>query len=302
MKRSTRFFTVSALAAGIAACGGGSSDTASTGTVNVGLTDAPVDNAVEVNVEVEALVLKHSDGERSRFEFKMAEPVDLLKLTGGKVMSLLEDEEVAAGEYNWMRLELGNGNTIKLKTDGGLYDLTTPSARGVQTSGFIVPAGGEINLTIDFDVRKSIVNPQNDPNSYKLKPVIRLVDNAEVGTIKGTVSGELITAQCGEEHMASPDSFNGSIYVHETTEGVAATPDDIGSENEPLVVVPVEYTDKYEYTAAFIPAGFYTLSYTCDDDKIETVDGEPSDDQINLVVGTPDVVEVIQNDTATVTF
>ena len=60
MKRSIRIFTVSALAAGIAACGGSgdgsSTSTSSTGTVNVGLTDAPVDSAQEVNIEVEALV------------------------------------------------------------------------------------------------------------------------------------------------------------------------------------------------------------------------------------------------------
>lgn len=296
MKRSIRLFTVSALAAGIAACGGGSSDSASTGSVSVGLTDAPVDSAQEVNVEIEALVLQHSDGERSRFEFDMPEPVNLLELNGGTVMTLLEDEIVEAGDYSWMRLELGNGNTIVI--DGGIYDLTTPSARGVQTSGFVVPAGGEINLTIDFDVRKSIVNPQNDPESYKLKPVLRLVDNTVVGEISGTVAGEVITAQCSAEDAASIDTYNGSIYIHE---GFDSTPDDIGSDNEPLVAVPVGFeADQYVYTAAFIPAGNYTVSYTCGDDKIETVEGAPSDDDI-IFVGARNV-EVTQGNTSVADF
>jgi hypothetical protein len=296
MHRSLKFLGVSALAAGIAACGGGSSGS-STGTVNVGLTDAPVDNAVEVNVEVEALVLQHSGGERSRYEFDMAQPVNLLELTGGTVMTLLDDEEVEAGEYNWMRLELGNGNTIKLEADGGEYPLTTPSARGVQTSGFTVPAGGEINLTIDFDVRKSIVNPQNDPNSYKLKPVIRLVDNAEVGTIAGTVAGERITNQCSDADASDPNSYNGSVYVHEGD----VVPDDIGSANEPLVAVPVTNdSGQYEYTAAFIPTGNYTVSYTCGEDKIETAEGQPSDDNLTFVGVT--TVDVQQGQTATVNF
>lgn len=296
MKRSIRLFTVSALAAGIAACGGGSSDSASTGSVSVGLTDAPVDNAQEVNVEVEALVLQHSGGERNRFEFDTAEPVNLLELTGGTVMTLLEDEIVEAGEYSWMRLELGNGNTIVI--DGGIYDLTTPSARGVQTSSFVVPAGGEIDLTIDFDVRKSVVNPQNDPESYKLKPVIRLVDNTDVGEISGTVAGEVITAQCSAENAGSTESYNGSVYVHE---GFDSAPDDIGSDNEPLVAVPVDYlTDQYVYTAAFIPAGNYTVSYTCGDDKIETVEGTPSDDEITFV-GAQNV-QVIEGNTTVADF
>jgi hypothetical protein len=301
MKRSIRIFTVSALAAGIAACGGSgdgsSTSTSSTGTVNVGLTDAPVDSAQEVNIEVEALVLQHSNGERSRFEFDMAEPVNLLALTGGTVMSLLADEEVAAGDYSWMRLELGDGNTIVI--DGGEYDLTTPSARGVQTSGFIVPAGGEINLTIDFDVRKSIVNPQNNPDVYRLKPVIRLVDNSEVGTIAGTVAGEVITNQCSEENAGSTDTFNGSVYIHE---GFDVTPDDIGSDQEPLVAVPVKFeSDEFVYTAAFIPEGEYTVSYTCDDDQIETAEGEPSDDDLTFIVGDGQV-DVTSGETSVVDF
>lgn len=298
MKRSIRVFTISALTAGIAACGGGSdgSSASSTGTVNVGLTDAPVDRAQEVNIEVQALVLQHSDGERNRFEFDIAEPVNLLELDGGKVMALLEDEEVAAGDYAWMRLELGNGNTIVI--DGGVYDLTTPSARGVQTSGFTVPAGGEISLTIDFDVRKSIVNPQNDPNSYKLKPVIRLVDNAQVGTITGTVSGELISQECSAENAGSTDSYNGSVYIHE---GFDAIPDDIGSDGEPLVAVPVKYlTDQYEFTASFIPEGNYTVSYTCGEDKIETAEGTPADDELTFA-GAQNV-QVTQGETVTANF
>jgi len=301
MKRSIQLFTVSALAAGIAACGGNgggeSGSASSTGTVNVGLTDAPVDNAQEVNIEVQALVLQHSDGERSRFEFEMPEPVNLLSLTGGTVMSLLEDEEVAAGEYAWMRLELGDGNTIVI--DGGEYDLTTPSVRGVQTSGFTVPAGGEINLTIDFDARKSIVNPQNNPDVYRLKPVIRLVDNAEVGTIAGTVAGEVISNQCSDGNVGSSDSYNGSVYVHE---GFGVEPDDIGSDQEPLVAVPVKFkTDQYVYTAAFIPEGNYTVSYTCDNDQIETAEGVPSDDELTFVVGDSQV-EVLSGETSTVNF
>ena len=64
MKRSIRLFTVSALAAGIAACGGGSDGTGTadpTGTVNVGLTDAPVDSAQEVNIRVDDVSLYTSD-------------------------------------------------------------------------------------------------------------------------------------------------------------------------------------------------------------------------------------------------
>lgn len=297
MNQSLKYLTVVGVTGALAACGGdGSSSSAGgTGSLSVGLTDAPVDSAQEVNIEVTALVLQPSDGERSRFELEFPAPINLLDLQGGAFEALITDEEVSAGSYNWMRIELGDDNSVVIDNDSGsgTYPLTTPSARGVQTSGFTVPAGGEVSLTIDFDVRKSLVNPVGQ-SGYRLKPVLRLVDNSEVGMIEGTVAGELITQECGDAFTAE---FAGNVYVHEGTD---ATPDDIGSENEPLVVVPVDENGTYTYTAAFIPAGDYTVSYTCGDDLIENDQGEPSDDDINFT-GAQNVT-VVADQTATADF
>ncbi|MEO9586076.1 MULTISPECIES: DUF4382 domain-containing protein [Marinobacter] len=296
MNQSLKYLTVLGFTGALTACGGGDDSSSlsrgETGSVSVGLTDAPVDSAQQVNIEVTALVLQPSDGERRRFELELPAPVNLLDLQGGSFESLVTDEEVPAGNYNWMRIELGDDNTVLLD-DGSSHILTTPSARGVQTSGFTVPAGGEVSLTIDFDVRKSLVNPVGQ-DSYRLKPVLRLVDNSEVGTIEGTVAGELITQECGD--VMTPE-FAGNVYVHE---GSDAVPDDIGSENEPLVVAPVDENGTYTYTAAFIPAGEYTVSYTCGDDLIEDDQEQPSDDEIAFV-GAQNVT-VIAGETATADF
>lgn len=295
MNQSLRYLTVIGFTGALAACGGdgssGSIDSGETGSVSVGLTDAPVDSAQEVNIEVTALVLQPSDGERRRFELEFPEPINLLDLQGGAFESLISNEEVPAGGYNWMRIELGDDNTVVV--DGGIHQLTTPSARGVQTSGFTVPAGGEVSFTIDFDVRKSLVNPVGQ-NSYRLKPVLRLVDNSETGIITGTVAGELITEECGD---ALTPEFAGNVYIHE---GANAQPDDIGSANEPLVAVPVKENGDYTYTAAFIPAGDYTVSYTCGNDVIENDQEEPSDDDINFA-GVQNVT-VVADETTTADF
>lgn len=296
MNQSLKYLTVVGVTGALAACGGdGSSSAGGTGSLSVGLTDAPVDSAQEVNIEVTALVLQPSGGERSRFELEFPAPINLLDLQGGAFEALITDEEVPAGSYNWMRIELGDDNSVVIDNDSGsgTYPLTTPSARGVQTSGFTVPAGGDVSLTIDFDVRKSLVNPVGQ-SGYRLKPVLRLVDNSEVGMIEGTVAGELISQECGD---AFTPEFAGNVYVHK---GADATPDDIGSENEPLVVVPVDENGTYTYTAAFIPAGDYTVSYTCGDDLIEDDQGEPSDDDINFT-GAQNVT-VVAGATATADF
>lgn len=286
MKQSVKFFTIATLASTMTACGGGGSGSGSageTGSLSVGLTDAPVDSAQEVNIEVTALVLQSAGGGRSRFELEFPQPVNLLDLQSGEFENLIIDEEVQAGQYNWMRLELGSNNTVVIDETGdgsagrNIYPLTMPSARGLQTSKFTVPAGGEVSLTIDFDVRKSLVNP-GGKGSYKLKPVLRLVDNAEVGKIRGQVFSDLINQECGDAFISG--EFAGNVYVHADTR---LTPDDIGSANEPLTVAPVSANGEGTYVAAFVPAGDYRVSYSCGNDLVEDDQGEPSDDDISFV-------------------
>lgn len=313
MKQSVKFFTVATLATAMAACGGGgsgdgsgdgsvsgSATTGETGSLSVGLTDAPVDSAQEVNIEVTALVLNPAGGKHIRFELEFPQPINLLDLQGGEFENLIIDEEVQAGQYNWMRLELGDDNTVVIDEAGdgtatrNSYPLTTPSARGVQTSKFTVPAGGQVSLTIDFDVRKSLVNP-GGKGSYKLKPVLRLVDNSEVGKISGEVFSNLIDQECGDAFISG--EFAGNVYVHADT---SLAPDDIGSANEPLTVAPVRANGDGTYIAAFVPAGDYKVSYSCGNDLAENDQGEPSDDDINFV--DVQTVSVFAGETTTVDF
>ncbi|KPP99204.1 DUF4382 domain-containing protein [Marinobacter sp. HL-58] len=295
MNHSLKVFTVTALASALAACGGGGSgDGDSTGTASFDLTDAAVDSVQAVNITVVGVELQPADGERISFDVENPdlENINLLDLQNGSVEALLSDQELPAGEYEWIRLKLGDQSTFTVIDDnGGTNDLFVPSGdqRGLQTSGFVVPAGGTVNFTIDFDVRKSLVNPPG-LNSYLLKPVLRLVDNAEVGTIKGTI-GQTLLSTCEDAN-----SYAGGVYIYE---GSDVTPDDLGSENEPLVVAPVDTeSGDYDYTAAFLPAGDYTVAYTCDMDERQDEDGNMIDEDLDFTPGVN--AEVIEGEETTV--
>ncbi|MFE8071377.1 DUF4382 domain-containing protein [Marinobacteraceae bacterium S3BR75-40.1] len=269
-------FSVTALSAALIACGGSgdsSNSSATTGSLSLGLTDAPVDNLNKVVITVTGVTLKHQDGEQVSFEFDDPKVIDLLELQDGNAATLLGDEEVEAGEYNWVRLELSqeSGALYAEEETGGQVTLFVPS--GFQSglklvSGFTVPAGGDADFTIDFDVRKSIVNPQgnNAKGDYYLKPALRLIDNTEAGTLTGTVDAStIIQTECEDAQ-----TYSGLVYVHA---GSDATPDDLGSDNEPIVTAPVKYNEAdgtYSYTASFVTAGDYTVSYSCDVDDVET--------------------------------
>lgn len=263
------------------------------GSLSLDITDAPVDSASEVRVIFKGVDLQAAGGQRTEIRYEEAKSIDLLSLQGGITEPLLEDETLPAGDYEWIRLILDadEGSASYIVIDEAQYDLFIPS--GAQTglklvNGFTVPANGEISLTIDFDLRKSIVAPKGNPMAkYFLKPALRLVDNSEVGHIGGVVASMTLTGNC-----------SAAVYVYE---GFDVTPGDVGGDGtEPVTsaMVDIDHTgvDEFEYKVAFLVAGEYTASFTCDADMD---DPEEADDL--MFIGTQNVV-VEAGATATADF
>jgi hypothetical protein len=262
------------LLAYLAGCGGEGSGIAAdaapkTGRMTLRVTDSPVASAERVVVEFTGVELKPLNGDAEVFEFSPRQ-IDLLALDGGGSETLLSDEELPAGQYEWIRLKVNAGRDasdsfIELE-DGAIHPLFIPS--GTQTGlklirGFTIGAGSTHNFTIDFDLRKSVVHPPGLGEPYLLKPVLRLVDNLQVGTLDGTVAAALIVADCEP-----------AVYLFT---GAGVVPDDLGSATAPLASTAVRLdtvTGDYVFRIGFVPAGPYTLAFTCgaDDDGAEVDD------------------------------
>lgn len=266
--------TLSLLALGLitASCGGGGGGP-STGTLSVGVTDAPVDEATAVVVKFTGVAIKRAGADEEVFSFTAPRTIDLLALQGGNAASLLQGTTVTAGAYEWMRLQVeatgntdGSGNPVDSylqRTDGTKAPLFVPSGSqsGLKlVSGFSVPAGGTASFTIDFDLRKSITLPQSSGSPYFLKPALRLVDNAVAGTIAGTVSATTLgDASCPN---TDPTLNTNVVYVYA---GSGVTPDDIGGTGaQPVTTATVtNNAGTWRYTAAFLAPGSYTVAFTC---------------------------------------
>lgn len=282
MKKTTYRSAVQLLAAGtavvaLAACNTESG--AGTGSMTLQITDAAVDSAESVNVRFTGVTLKHENASPHRIDFEEARTIDLLSLQGDTFDTLLDGETVTAGRYEWIRLHVEAArNTIDsyIVLDGGAeHSLFVPS--GAQTglqlvSGFDVPVNGSGSFTIDFDLRKSVINPQSD-DDYFLKPTLRLVDNSTIGHIDGVVRPDDFAA-CNDNEYA--------VYVFE---GADAEPVDINinrddDEPNPLTSAQVAFDeDEYQYTVGFLSAGDYTLSFTCEAGS----DDPEADDDLTFV-------------------
>lgn len=303
-----QLITVSALSLPLllSACGGGSStgdSSSTTGTLNLSLTDAPIDEASAVWVEFTGVSIKKhiedtqtetttnettaeedatDSAEWINIPFDSPVAINLLDLQGSQKYALLTGETLESGTYSEVRLHVnakkdGIKDSYIVLTDNTEHELDIPSGSqtGLKVKGDItVPENGEAAFTIDFDVRKSIVVQGN--GEYKLKPVLHLTQDALTGHISGTVAAELVTSHasnwsCSDE---DPDTFN-AVYLFN---GADATPADIsGAETDPLTTALVGYnsdSSAYEFEAGYLTEGDYTVAFTChaDLENTETVE------------------------------
>jgi hypothetical protein len=267
---STKYFSglIGCLAAAtmlLVACGGG--DGASTGTLNLSVTDAPVDSADEVVVEFYGAELQPANGSRVTFDFTSRCALDpascqinLLDLTGGASTLILDTETVPSGQYNWMRLLVNAQPNVRdsyIVVGGQEFELRIPSGdeSGLKLNqGFVVPAGGTADFTIDFDLRKSVHDPVGS-SDYILRPTLRIVDNTEVGSISGNVDPSFFAS----------GTCTGAVYVF--FDGTAGAPDDedgIGGGPDPITSALVPDDGVHHYKVAFLSEGDYLIAFTCD--------------------------------------
>ncbi len=283
------------------ACGGDGGSSAMS-SVQVSLTDTPIEDADNVVVSVSGVAFKPEGSAPEVIESFTPRSIDLLQYQNGRTAILLQDTPMQAGRYQWLRLIIDTQPVVRdsyIVINGNECELNVPSGAetGLKMNRPIdVPADGSLALTIDFDLRKSVHAPPGQASGacttgYVLRPTLRLVNDANVGAIDGTVSFEA---------GAAPDGCKPNVYVYEGT----VTPDDMeettaaSPDVDPLVVVGVTILDgstSGTYRAAFIPAGSYTAAFTCDDDTI--------DDQSLAFVPPAGVAVAVQNNViSTVNF
>lgn len=193
----------------VTACGGGGGDgdsaSGSTGTLHVAMTDAPACGFDHVYVTVNKVRVNASssagdnDGGWTDIALPTPQKIDLLSLTNG-VLFDLGRAPLPAGQYQQVRLVLngnqGNSlaNSVVVSGSAAEQPLATPSAT---QSGykiiqpFTVPANTLVDLVLDFNACKSIVQQGN--GSYSLKPVV----TATTLTVSGAIAGYVPAAQAG---------------------------------------------------------------------------------------------------------
>jgi hypothetical protein len=303
------------IALALGACGGGESG-GGTGALTLGITDAPIDHAGAVVVRFTGVEFKPRGGSAFSRDFATPRDIDLLDFQGTNRELLFDEEPLPAGEYEWMRLKVvAEPNVVDsylTLSGGGQCELRVPS--GAETGlklvrGFTVGVGSTTDLTLDFDVRKSIVQPPGQSSEatdcggqdYLLKPAVRVVDSLQVGAIAGSVDAALLGSTSCTTSTVTP----GNVYLFGPYAGTEAAPvpDDYdGNGADGADAITSARVDAVgQYSIGFVPAGKYVIAYTCDSDDV-TLDADAVAPAVSFTPAAGTLVEVSANTTSTVDF
>ena len=268
LRRTMMILTIAAVVLSLAtACNlMGSSGSRETGTLSLSITDAPVDasDIIGVYITIQSIQYKieGDDGWGTVPDFGDPQTHNLLELTGGE-SALLGDLTVPTGDYSEIRFilqapEEGRGAPTNpgswVDIEGGIegeYDegdeaLFVPSGAqsGLKVKAeepFTVTEGEPIAITVDFDLSKALVRAGG---RMILKPVLRLVIDAETGEIGGQVT------YTGDKEL--------KVYAYEAGTYTESEPDN-GENGFDGAVTSTGVRDDGTYTLAFLPAGTYDI-------------------------------------------
>ena len=268
------------------------------GFLTLGLTDAPVDDAVEVIVVVTGIELPRGPADTLNIDFDTPRSVNLLEFRDGKSFTLLDGNPLLPGKYEWLRLKiraqenLQDGSRIRLR-DGRQFPLFIPSGAesGLKLNRpFTVAQGSTTRLMIDFDLRKSLVVAPGQGGNWILRPTLRLVDQLETGSLLGAADVTGIANLLG----STPLACQPGVYIFK---GENTLPDDMDGDPtdgvDPVTSLPLTPAIPgctANFRVAYLEAGRYTAAFTCD----FGVDIDPTRSEFNPLAvppaGTPPVM------------
>ena len=173
--RSTLLAVAMATLAACGGGGGGGTAAPQTATVGIALTDDPSLEFDQALATITSIDLLGEDGRVNVFTGE--ETVDLLKLADYSELFAVRDD-VPAGTYSKIRLQLSNLELNNLNDNGDVVETVTPKLVGngkldLNPQGpFFIAPGSTVVATIDFDVGKSLKITETGNGKLIVRPVV----------------------------------------------------------------------------------------------------------------------------------
>ncbi|WP_157823211.1 DUF4382 domain-containing protein [Psychromonas sp. MB-3u-54] len=333
MNTLSKTLLASAVILGLTACGGSDSAPATT-KVDIGVSDAAIDEVSQVVVHYTKIaLLPQTEGQDPivlDFEEEV-QVVNLLDFQGSKKFLLLDDQEVLVGDYKaCLFVQDGNTANPSLSSHVLLADTTTLQALNVQGNGacpqgvgkeegtgvlffnnaFTIDAENN-NYVIEFDLRGLKEDPKKADDYIIKRTWVDIINTNTTGNLAGSISENAFLACEATSPNTEDNGFAHSVYLYPgaTTEG------EIGDVDGELTgtVAPISTSlltedttggeTVYTYEFGFLEPGDYRVAYTCmaNDDASDTEEPDVLSADTFTFYSKPDVTAVVKGETAVVT-
>lgn len=324
MKELLKQSILTCLTLSLVGCGGSDSPSTeqsnATAIFSLGLSDAPVDDAEAVYIELDSIKLTNKDESQGKQETIIEKftdaagvevetvQVNLLDFQGSSQIKIVDEAqniELVNGTYEMELTVIDAGSYVLLDNDATQHAIKVPSSR-LRLGEFTVNDNAvQVNdtpaYTVEFDLRQSLVlrGNINNNNGFIIKPHgVRIVSLS--GTIEGSVSTNFTNLGECSVYLYGADVIEyGDVFDINDESFVA--PEQVITASTPLATTKVNVDGTY--SIGFVQTGSYQTALTCGTDIDDNIqfDGLTIPSAADI---TPDVqiTEVASDQVTTINF
>lgn len=263
--------------------------------LTLSFSDALPEDLSEVVIELDTITLRRTGGNEviDTFTTDAGEvnslTIDLLEYRGVDRLKVLEDYEIATGNYSAIELEIldGDSNFSYVMETGSDQQLQLDTTDNFALQGFTARSGQQ-EYVIEFGLARALSQP--DEERYLLSTEgVMVLNYASAATLRGQVDPELFNSDstCSDKE----DSQVGNrLYLYQAQDLDEETLVDVftsasdnpppGDATAPFAVTDVFGSDRsgvWEYIFGYLPAGDYNLAFACDSAGDDPVDYDELD-------------------------
>ena len=302
-------------------CGDDDDVPAST-SFTLNFSDESLEELKQVFIEVRQITFSRSSGDDVVIEtFTIDEldlvdaesfSFDLLDYRGRQQLRVIDSLDLDTGTYNSVVLTLGIDDvnlSYVQESDDSLKPISTATS-GISLPGFTLSSEVE-EYTVEFNLPRSL-QYRSSGDDYRLTSEgVQVIDTDDAASVSGRVDTALFDTVEPCDGKADPEAGN-RLYVYSgrdltgtladvyTDASSAEVPEDAVAPFTVANLAENSLTGSWEYVVGFLPAGDYTLAFSCDsagDDPVE-YDGLtvplPTEQvyEINLLAGEQSICDL----------
>jgi hypothetical protein len=295
-------------------------------SLTLGFSDEAVEALKQVVIEVDSISFRRSGAadvvvdsftiDALGLEDAPSFQINLLDYIGRNRLLVIEDLELDTATYTSVLVTLRDGDvnlSYVQESDDSLKQLNQQGT-GLSLPGFTLSSGAE-DYTVEFSLAQSLQYQSASEDYLLTTDGIRMEDTDAAASLSGRIATSLFDSVIPCDAKIDPLAGN-RVYLYEDiglsdaqlvdvyTDASSNTPPGIAQ--APFAVASLfaeAATGSYQYVFGFLPAGAYTLAFSCnaaEDDPVEFDDIRvplPEDQtyEIDLVAGESAICDLAES-------